>query len=153
VNPDLKIDYTEVKSEINKFYEVVFGDLVTVLGFVSTLAILISCLGLLGMATYATETRAKEISIRKVLGSTDGALVLLLSRGFLSILGLAVLIGVPLAYVVNNLWLEYIAYRTAMGVGTISLGVLLLVFFGALTIGSQTWRAVFINPVDNLKGE
>lgn len=153
VNPDLKIDYTEVKSEINKFYEVVFGDLVTVLGFVSTLAILISCLGLLGMATYATETRVKEISIRKVLGSTDGALVLLLSRGFLSILGLAVLIGVPLAYVVNNLWLEYIAYRTAMGVGTISLGVLLLVFFGALTIGSQTWRAVFINPVDNLKGE
>lgn len=153
VNPDMKIDYTEVKSEINKFYEVVFGDLVTLLGFVSTLAILISCLGLLGMATYATETRIKEISIRKVLGSSDGALVLLLSRGFLSILGLAVLIGVPLAYVVNNLWLEFIAYRTAMGVGTIGLGILLLMFFGALTIVSQTWRAVFINPVDNLKGE
>lgn len=153
VNPGLKIDYFEVKSEINKFYDVVFGDLVSVLTFVSFLAILLSCLGLLGMATYATETRMKEISIRKVLGSSDGALVLLLSRGFMSILAIAIGIGIPLAYFANNLWLELIAYHTTMGLGTIALGVILLVLFGALTIGSQTWRAVFVNPVENLKSE
>jgi putative ABC transport system permease protein len=95
----------------------------------------------------------KEISIRKVLGSSDSALVLLLSRGFLSILGLAIAIGIPLAYVVNNLWLELIAYHTVIGIGTISLAVFTLVIFGALTTGSQTWRAIFVNPVENLKNE
>ena len=74
VNPGLKIDYKEVESEINQFYEIFFGDIVKVLGFISVLAILISCLGLLGMATYTTETRIKEISIRKVLGSSGTAL-------------------------------------------------------------------------------
>jgi len=153
VNPGLKADYTEVKSEVNKFYDLVFGDLVKILGFISFLAILLSCLGLLGMATYATETRMKEVSIRKVLGSSDGALVILLSKGFLSMLGLAIAIGIPLAYVVNNLWLELIAYHTVIGPGTISLAVFLLVIFGVLTIGSQTWRAVLVSPVENLKNE
>jgi putative ABC transport system permease protein len=153
VNPGLKIDYTEVKSEINKFYELLFGDLVKILGFISVLAILLSCLGLLGMATYATETRLKEVSIRKVLGSSNGALVLLLSRGFLSMLVIAIAIGIPLAYVANNVWLEMIAYHTSIGFDTISIAVMLLVIFGMLTIGSQTWRAVFIKPVENLKNE
>jgi putative ABC transport system permease protein len=102
------------------------------------------------MATYATETRVKEVSIRKVLGSSDGAIVILLSRGFLSILALAIALGIPLSYFVNNLWLQSIAYRTSIGLGTISLAVLLLVVFGTLAIGSQTWRAVFVDPLKNL---
>jgi putative ABC transport system permease protein len=150
INPGLKVDYAEVKTEVNKFYDLLFGDLVKVLTFVSFLAILLSCLGLLGMATYATETRVKEVSIRKVLGSSDGAIVILLSRGFLSILALAIALGIPLSYFVNNLWLQSIAYRTSIGLGTISLAVLLLVVFGTLAIGSQTWRAVFVDPLKNL---
>lgn len=153
VNPGLKIDYKEVESEINQFYEIVFGDIVKVLTFVSFLAILISCLGLLGMATYTTETRIKEISIRKVLGSSSAALVLLLSKGFLTMLGLAVLIGVPAAFFVNNLWLELMAYHTSVNLPVIAMGVGVLLLFGALTIGSQTIRATFVNPVDNLKSE
>jgi putative ABC transport system permease protein len=153
VNPGLRIDYKEVESEINQFYEFVFGDVVKVLGFISFLAILISCLGLLGMATYATETRIKEISIRKVLGSSSGALVLLLSKGFLSMLGLAVLIGAPAAFFINNLWLELVAYHTSVNLSVIAIGVGVLVLFGALTIGSQTIRATFVKPVDNLKSE
>lgn len=153
VNPGLKVDYTLVESEINKYYEMVFGDLVSVLGAVSFLAILISCLGLLGMATYATETRIKEISIRKVLGSSNVALVLLLSKGFVVMLGLSIVIGMPLSYFVNNLWLEQIAYRTHIGVGTASISILVLIFFGALTVGSQTLRAAYMNPVNNLKSE
>jgi putative ABC transport system permease protein len=153
VNPGVKVDYTEVSSEINKFYDIVFGDLVKILGFISFLAIFISCLGLLGMATYATETRVKEISIRKVLGSSGAALVLLLSKGFATMLGIAILIGVPLSYFVNNLWLETIAYHTNIGLGVIGIGVLVLVVFGAITVGSQTLRATLVNPVDNLKSE
>jgi putative ABC transport system permease protein len=153
VNPGLKIDYKEVESEINQFYEIFFGDIVKVLGFISILAILISCLGLLGMATYTTETRIKEISIRKVLGSSGSALVLLLSKGFLTMLGIAVALGVPVAYFINNLWLNLIAYRTSLDLVAIVIGVSILILFGVLTIGSQTIRATFIKPVENLKGE
>jgi putative ABC transport system permease protein len=151
VNPGLKIDYNKVKSEINRFYEIVFGDIVRILGIVSFLAILISCLGLLGMATYTTETRMKEISIRKVLGSDSKSLVLLLSKGFLGVLALAIAIGVPAAYLVNNLWLELIAYHTSISLLIIAQGVLILLLFGVLTVGSQTIRVTFINPVNNLK--
>jgi putative ABC transport system permease protein len=105
------------------------------------------------MATYTTETRIKEISIRKVLGSSSFSLVLLLSRGFLSLLGLAVLIGVPIAYFINNLWLELIAYHTSINFSVISIGVTILILFGVITIGSQTIRATFVKPVDNLKSE
>jgi putative ABC transport system permease protein len=153
VNPDLKIDYKEVEEEIKFMYNTVFGDLVNILGVVAGLAIMISCLGLLGMATYTIETRMKEISIRKVLGSTDQALVLLLSKGFLKLLLIAVLIGVPLAWFINNLWLELMAYHTTMNVSVIGSGVLILFVLGAITIGSQTLRAAFTNPVDNLKSE
>ena len=105
------------------------------------------------MATYATETRMKEISIRKVLGSGSAALVVLLSKGFVKMLGIAVLIGLPLAYFANNFWLELLAYRTTIGFEVIGISVLILVLFGAITIGSQTVRATFVKPVENLKSE
>ncbi len=151
VNPGLKIEYNKVKSEVSRFYEIVFGDIVKILGVVSVLSILISCLGLLGMATYTTETRMKEISIRKVLGSDSTSLVLLLSKGFLGVLALAMAIGVPAAYLVNNLWLEQIAYHTSISLLIIAQGVLILLLFGILTIGSQTIKATFVNPVNSLK--
>lgn len=153
VNPGLKIDYNEVDSEINQVYELFFGDLVKILSFISILAILISCMGLLGMATYTTETRMKEISIRKILGSGSVALVLLLSRGFLKMLVIAIALGVPAAYFVNGLWLDQIAYHTSLDIGAISTGVLILILVGTLTIGSQTIRATFVKPVNNLKVE
>jgi putative ABC transport system permease protein len=153
VNPSLKIDYKDFKGEILWFYDMIFGDLVNILGVVAFLAIVISCLGLLGMATYTTETRVKEISIRKILGSSNGSLVYLLSKGFLTILGIAIVIAVPAAYFINNLWLELITYHITINAGMILLGVLVLIVFGVITIGSQTWRAAFINPVDNLKSE
>ena len=153
INPQLKIDYNDFEAEIKQFYEIIFGDLVNVLTVISFLAILISCLGLLGMATYTTETKMKEISIRKVLGSTNGALVLLLSKGFLTLIWIAILIGVPLAWFINNLWLELIAYRTPFSAGVVLTGVGILLALGVLTVGSQTLRAAFTNPVDNLKNE
>jgi putative ABC transport system permease protein len=153
INPSLKIDYKDFKEEIRFFYDMVFGDLVNILGVVAFLAIIISCLGLLGMATYTTETRIKEISIRKILGSSHGSIVYLLSKGFFVILGIAIVIAVPAAYFINNLWLQLIAYHVTIDIGMVLLGVFLLIVFGVITIGSQTWRAAFINPVDNLKSE
>jgi putative ABC transport system permease protein len=153
VNPMLKVDYKDFYEEIHKIYDIFFGDLVSVLSVVSFLAILISCLGLLGMATYTTETRLKEISIRKVLGSSDSSLVYLLSKGFFSVLLIAIVIAVPSAYFINNLWLQKLAYHVTVDISVIVLGVLILIFFGVITIGSQTWRATFVKPVENLKSE
>lgn len=153
VNPNLKMDYKEIEEEIRLIYNTVFGDFVNILGVVAGLAIMISCLGLLGMATYTIETRMKEISIRKVLGSTDQALIYLLSKGFLKVLLLSIVIGVPLAWLLNNLWLELMAYHTTMNVGVIAMGVSILFVLGAVIIGSQTLRAAFTNPVNGLKNE
>ncbi len=153
INPSLKVDYKDFNAEVHKMYDILFGDLVGLLSVISFLAILISCLGLLGMATYATETRTKEISVRKILGSSDGSLVYLLSKGYVTILILAIAIAVPAAYFINNLWLEQMAYHVAVDLPTILAGISALVVLGALTIGSQTYRAAFINPVENLKSE
>lgn len=153
INPALKVDYKDFNEEVHKMYDILFGDLVGLLSMIAFLAIMISCLGLLGMATYATETRIKEISVRKVLGSSNGSLVYLLSRGYGVILLIAIAIAVPAAYFINNLWLEKMAYHVTVDATTILTGVSALVIMGALTIGSQTYRAAFINPVENLKGE
>jgi putative ABC transport system permease protein len=153
VNPGLKIDYKDVEGEVMFFYDLIFGDAVRVLMTIAILAIVISCLGLLGMATYTTETRLKEISIRKILGSSDGALIYLLSKGFMMILLMAIGIAVPAAYFLNTLWLELMPYHVTVDAPSILLGVALLMLFGAITVGSQTGRAALVKPVDNLKSE
>jgi putative ABC transport system permease protein len=153
VNPGLKVDYKEVETEIKQFYEIVFGDITKILSVIAFLAIMISCLGLLGMATYTTETRIKEISIRKVLGSSSASLIMLLSKGFLTMLLMSIAIGVPAAYFINTLWLELIAYHISLNFSMIIIGVSILILFGVLTVGSQTIRATFVKPVDNLKND
>ena len=153
VNPTLKLDYKIFEDEILSFYNTIFGDLVNIVMVIAFLAIMISCLGLLGMATYTTETRIKEISIRKVLGSSNKSLIILLSKGFVGLLCIAILIAVPSAYFLNNLWLEHVAYHTSFDLTVIALGVFLLAVFGVVTIGSQTVRATYVNPVENLKSE
>ncbi|MEJ0030137.1 MAG: FtsX-like permease family protein [Bacteroidota bacterium] len=105
------------------------------------------------MATYATETRLKEVSVRKVLGSSDSALVYLLSKGFVVIILIAIGIGVPMAYFLNMAWLELLPYHVVFGLPAIAFGVGMLMLFAVVTIGSQTYRATFVNPVDNLKSE
>lgn len=153
VNPNQKIDYKAFEDEVRGFYKTVFSDFVQIVGVISFMAIVISCLGLLGMVTYTIETRMKEIAIRKVLGSNNSSLVMLLSRGFVTLLGLAILFAVPISWFVNNLWLESIAYRTNVGAGVVLSGIAILILLGAVTIGSQTLKAAFANPADNLKNE
>ncbi|MFP4094463.1 MAG: FtsX-like permease family protein [Cyclobacteriaceae bacterium] len=130
-----------------------FWDIIAIIGYFAFLAIVISCLGLLGMATFAAETRIKEIGIRKVMGAEVKSLVYLLSRGFISLLLIAIMIATPLAYFLNNLWLQNFANRIPFSadlvIGTI--GVVLLL--GVLTVGSQAWRAARSNPIKSLRSE
>ena len=153
INPDLKTTYKPFQEELTEFYDLMFGDLKKMIGVASVLALVIACLGLLGMATYTVETRLKEVSIRKILGATDVQLVYQLSRGFLILIVVAIVISTPIAYLLNNLWLELIAYRVEITFGIIASGASILVLFGLLTIGSQTYRAGSVAPIDNLRSE
>src|SRR5262249_9291148 len=128
-------------------------DVVSILGFISFLAIVIACLGLLGMATYMVERRKKEVGIRKVMGAADWGITLLLSKAFLKVLGIAVLIGAPLSYFINKLWLEILPNRVEFGFGTVAIATLTLMTLGLITIGSQTIKASQTKPVDTLKEE
>lgn len=153
INPTLKVDHRVFEEEVRMMYDLIFGDITRFVGAITFLAICISCLGLLGMATYTTETRMKEISIRKVLGASERSLVYHLSKGFLSLIAIAIVIALPLAYFINNLWLQHMAYRVEMSLGLVIFGILVLLLLGLITIGSQTLKAAFVNPVDQLKNE
>ena len=153
INPGLKVEVIDFESEMGLLYVIVFGTLLKVLGFMAFLAIVISCLGLLGMATYTVETKRKEIAIRKILGSSNRALVVNLSKGFIAILLVALIIAVPAAYYLNTFWLQELANHVTVDFTTIMLGVLVLAFFGLFTIGSQTLQAILVDPVKNLKNE
>ncbi|MDX2432900.1 MAG: ABC transporter permease [Bacteroides sp.] len=136
-----------------RYYYTFFEDIMYVVGFAALLAILIASFGLLGMATYSTRTRIREIGIRKVFGAEVNQIVLLVSRSYLWLMLIAAIIGGTLAYLVNNMWLQYLAKSVDFGAGTILAGVFIVVFIGLLTISSQTFRAARSNPATILKSE
>lgn len=152
VNPNSKFSYKYLDQEL-LFIHQVLGDVMKVIGLISFLAIFVSCLGLLGMAMYTAQTRVKEIGIRKTLGSSIPQIIYLLSKGFLKLLGLAILLAVPAAYFINNLWLNFFASRVSIGVIPIGIGVgsILLISLGIIL--SQSYRAAIVNPTDSLKSE
>ncbi len=117
------------------------------------LAILISCLGLYGLATLSTVQRTKEIGIRKVLGASVGNVVGLLSKDFLLLVLLAAFVAIPLAWYAMNAWLQDFVYRTALSwwifAGTIGLSLLVAL----ITVGLRAWSAARANPVRSLRSE
>jgi len=117
------------------------------------LAILISCLGLFGLAAFTAQRRQKEIGIRKVIGASVGSILALLSTGFLKLVLLAVLIAFPLAGWVMNEWLNNFAYHTQVNsiIFIIAGGSILLITL--LTISLQSIKAALINPVKSLRSE
>ena len=153
INPVKNIQYKDLSDEINEFYDLTFGDLTKVVIVFSVLALSIASLGLLGMTIYTTQTRLKEVSIRKVLGASDNQVVYILSKGFVKLLLIAIVVAIPLSYVVNDLWLQSIAYRVSISPGVIVAGTLIMIAISAITIGSQTIKTGLTNPVDNLKNE
>ena len=130
-----------------------FFDLISLIGFIAIISITIACLGLLGMSTYLAERKKKEVSIRKVLGADAFRIVLLLSRDFVKILFISVMIGAPMSFFINDLWLQHFPNRVPFGVATLGLGAVVLLIMGLITIGSQTIGASRRNPVEALKVE
>ena len=128
-------------------------DMANVVGFIGLLGLIIACLGLLGMAIYSVETKAKEISVRKVIGASAVDLIRHLSKGYVALLLIAILIAVPASYLIGSQMLQTFAFSIPLNVWVFLPGVLALVLLGVLIIGSQTVRAAFANPVENLRNE
>jgi ABC-type antimicrobial peptide transport system permease subunit len=128
--------------------------MIKVIGFLSFIAISIASLGLLGMVVFTTETRIKEVSIRKVLGATAGNLVLLLSRGFIILLAISAAIALPITYLFfEEVVLSNFPFHKPIGLVELSGGLLVVFAIAFLMIGSQTVWAARSNPAEVLKGE
>jgi putative ABC transport system permease protein len=119
----------------------------------SILAVLIACLGLLGLASFTAEQKTKEIGIRKVLGASELSIVRLLSMEFIRLVFLAGLIAWPLAYLVMHNWLGNFAYRIAMPFELFLLAGILAVLIALGTVSFQAVRASLTNPVDSIRTE
>ncbi len=124
-----------------------------ILNSFAVLAVIISCLGLLGLASFAAEERTKEIGIRKVLGSSASRIVMLLTKEFSRCILIASLIAWPLGYFVMNTWLSRFAYRTKVGLSILIFSSALVLTIALLTVSYQSIRASRANPVDSLRYE
>ncbi|MEM9665735.1 MAG: ABC transporter permease [Bacteroidota bacterium] len=119
----------------------------------TALAIFVACLGLFGLAAFATVARTKEIGVRKVLGATVAGLVATLSAGFLRLVIVAFVVAAPIAYVTMERWLEGFAYRTPLGLTPFLLAVGLALLVATVAVGAQAARAAVRNPVEALRYE
>jgi putative ABC transport system permease protein len=119
----------------------------------SVVAILISCLGLFGLATYAAQLRTREIGVRKVLGASVPSIIQLLSKDFLQVVILAIVLATPLAWYVMNRWLADFAYKIAIDWWVFALAGLLAIGISLLTVGYQSIKAALMNPVKSLRSE
>jgi putative ABC transport system permease protein len=135
------------------YQEAGFRDLLTIVAYVSFLAVTLACLGMIGMSMYATQTRVKEIGIRKVMGASSSQVTYLLSRSFLFMIVVALIIGVPLGYLLGEQYLALYAYKIDVSPSILLCGMGMIVFLGVVCVGSQTWRAAEANPVQSLKYE
>ena len=125
-----------------------------VAGFIAFLAIVIASLGMLGMVVFTTETRMKEVSIRKVLGASEGKLLYLLSKGFFTLLAIAALIAMPVTYLFfDRIMLPMLANHAPIAVNEMSLGVLAVLAIALIVIGVQTIKIARSNPATVLKAE
>jgi ABC-type antimicrobial peptide transport system permease subunit len=119
----------------------------------TVIAILISCLGLFGLAMYSAVKRTKEIGIRKVVGAGTFHIVRLLSNEFLKLIAIAFIIAEPIAYLIMNRWLQDFAYRTSTSWWIFMLAGVLAILLALVTIGFQAIRAAVANPVTILRSE
>lgn len=119
----------------------------------AVLAVLIACLGLLGLAAYTAEQRTKEIGIRKTLGASVFSILILLSKEFTKWIIISNLIAWPIAYYVMTRWLEDFYYRTEIGIWIFLLSGIAALLIAIVTVSTQAIKAALTNPVDSLKYE
>lgn len=124
-----------------------------IVGIFATLAILIACLGLFGLAAFTAEQRTKEIGIRKVMGASVNNIILLLSKDFARLVLIAFVIATPLAYFAMERWLQAYAYRIELGIGVFLVAGFVAALIAGLTVSYQSLKAALADPVKALRYE
>ncbi len=124
-----------------------------VIGFFSAVAIVLACVGLLGLSAFAVQQRIKEIGVRKVLGASVPGIVWMLVRSFLQLVAIAFAIAVPLGWLAARRWLADFSYRTGIGLDSFLYAAVILLALALLAISLQTVRAALSNPVKSLRTE
>ncbi len=152
LDPRRDFKYGFLDQEMDYFY-FFLEDITQIITTVSVFAVFISCLGLLGMVSFQLQTKMKEISIRKVLGASAGQLTLSFTRQYSKVILAAIIVFVPIAIVVSNMWLDLLAYRVPIGPGVIGSALAIVVLLGLITIVSQVVKAANANPVNALRNE
>jgi putative ABC transport system permease protein len=153
IDPVHPLEATFYDDQIERAYNE-FSAMIKVMGFLAFLAISIASLGLLGMVVFITETRIKEIGIRKVLGATERNLIYILSRGFLLLLAIAAFIALPLTYIFfDQVILTNMANHAPIGIREMIISVAVVMGIALLMIGMQTLKVARSNPAQVLKTE
>ncbi len=150
--PSVPFEYAFLDDEVQKQYETE-TTLSQIINSFTLIAILISCLGLFGLAAFSAEQRHKEIGIRKVLGASVSGLVGLLSKDFLILVGVSFVIATPIAWYGMSKWLQAFAYRIPLSWWMFALAGILAVLIALITVSSQAIKAALMNPVKSLKTE
>lgn len=152
INPNYPFDYQFIDQEYQALYQseqVVAG----LSNIFALLAILVSCLGLLGLAIFSAGQRLKEVSIRKVLGASVQQIILLLSKDFLSLIGWSFALAAPISWLVMSDWLQSFAYRIDLSWWIFAFAGLMITIIASLIISSQSFKVAFSNPIDALKSD
>jgi len=152
LNPNEPFEYSFLDQDFQKNYEAETR-LASLVSYFTLIAILICCLGLFGLAAFSAEQRRKEIGVRKVLGASIPNILSLLSKDFLKLVLIAIVIASPIAWWVMNKWLQDFAYRTNIGWTVFALAASMAVCIALLTISFQAIKAAIANPVKSLRTE
>jgi len=152
VFPDQPFTYTFLSERFNRQFEAdeKRGLIFTIF---TVLAILIACFGLFGLSSYMVEQRTKEIGIRKVFGASENVIVRLISRDFIILIVISIIIAVPAAYYIMSNWLENYVYRTNIGALLLIGAALLTILITFITISFKAYQAAIMNPANSIRTE
>jgi ABC-type antimicrobial peptide transport system permease subunit len=151
-NPGLPFEYRFLDDD----YQALYSSEERVAGlskYFASLAILISCLGLFGLAAFSAQKRQKEISIRKVVGANAANVFFMLSKDFLKLVLLAILVSFPLTWWLINQWLRNFAYHISIGPGLFLVAGIAIVMITLVTISYQSVKASIAKPIKSLRSE
>ena len=151
-SPEYPIEYKFLDENFEQMYTTE-DKLRSLLAVFTFIAIFIGCLGLFGLAAYTAERRKKEVGIRKVLGASTKGVVLLLSKDFIKLVVLSLIVASPVAWYFMNRWLQDFAYRVTIGWWIFGLAAVLVVSIAFITVSFQAIKAAVANPVKSLRTE
>jgi putative ABC transport system permease protein len=152
INPGVPFMYSFLDSDFQKNYEKdkrASG----IVSYFTFIAIMIACLGLFGLSAFAAEQRTREIGIRKVLGASVGGVATLLSKDFIKLVLIAIVIASPIAWYSMSKWLDGFAYKVGISWWMFMLAGMIAILIALLTISFQAIKAALANPVKSLRTE